>query len=170
LEFHIYQDDLTEVHNYRCLYKDIEFEINNATSEKVPFTLAFIDLDNFKSVNDKHGHIVGSSILKKVSKLFLEFKNEQMKVYRYGGDEFVVLLRKLKEADSKKPVFDLVEKISELSFDIGEEEKYSIQLSIGFAEFPRDGSNFNEIIAIADKMMYEAKKVRKKNRGLKKVG
>ncbi len=159
LEFHIYKDDLTEVMNYRCLYKDVKEQIDYCTKENKKFTLVFVDLDNFKSINDRHGHIVGSSLLKQLSEKLIKYNDlNEFKIYRYGGDEFVFLCEDSDTSEADRRVNRVLKKLAQDKFQISEDNERSIELSVGFAEFPADGKTFQDIVDIADKMMYEAKK------------
>ena len=159
LEFHIYKDDLTEVLNYRCLYKDVKAHIEHCKESDEKFTLVFVDLDNFKSINDRHGHIVGSSLLKQLSEKLIKYNDKnEFKIYRYGGDEFVFLCEDSDTVEAERRVSRVLAKLAKDKFQISEDNERNIELSVGFAEFPTDGETFQEIVAIADKMMYEAKK------------
>ncbi len=159
LEFHIYKDDLTEVQNYRCLYKDVKFQIEHCRAENKKFTLVFVDLDNFKSINDRHGHIVGSSLLKQLSEKLIKYNDlNEFKIYRYGGDEFVFLCEESDTQEADRRVSRVLQKLAKDKFQISEGNERAIELSVGFAEFPKDGETFQDIVDIADKMMYEAKK------------
>src|SRR5580698_11244822 len=85
-------DDTTGLHNVRHLYNVLDRELNRSKNLKQPLSLAFLDLDRFKQVNDVHGHLVGSELLAQVGRRLQELSPQQDTCYRYGGDEFVVLM------------------------------------------------------------------------------
>ena len=88
----IHIDDLTGLYNYRYLEISLENEIKRWQRFGESFCVLFIDLDNFKPINDEHGHLSGSSVIKQVGELLTVDLRTVDSVYRYGGDEFVVLL------------------------------------------------------------------------------
>ncbi|MCB9091175.1 MAG: GGDEF domain-containing protein [Halobacteriovoraceae bacterium] len=158
LEFHVYKDDLTEVRNYRCLFRDVEKQIEICTESGKKFTLVFVDIDNFKMINDTYGHIVGSSLLKQLSTKLIKHNDNTFKIYRYGGDEFVFLCEESSIEESQALIDPVLRKIAQEKFTIKDGLERNLELSVGFAEFPTDGKTFSEIIDIADQMMYQAKK------------
>lgn len=158
----IFQDDLTCLYNYRKLYADLDQLI---TIDQKIFSLVFFDLDNFKSINDQHGHLVGSALLKYFAIQFRDVMSQDMVVhknnvllYRYGGDEFICLLVGVSAAQAKNLLEKAQLHLQNIPMKINEELFLPIKLSMGIAEFPRDGQNKEAIIEVADKMMYCAKK------------
>jgi diguanylate cyclase (GGDEF)-like protein len=171
LEKYVYQDDLTQVFNYRRLYVDIEDSIRKAKLTGKNFCLVFIDIDNFKKINDHYGHFVGSSLLQKLSDAFNERCKQLFTIYRYGGDEFVFLCSDISLDVLSSELEKLTDGIFQNKFELENGQSYQMSLSVGFAEYPTHGKNFKEMIEIADKMMYECKKVKsKKVVNLKKNG
>jgi diguanylate cyclase (GGDEF)-like protein len=147
-------DDCTGLFNARYLYEMLEEEIklynaevsNRVVSIHPPhFSLLFLDLDRFKSINDTHGHQDGSRLL------------SENDAFRYGGDEFVVLLRHLDKPAATKLAEKLREALITSTFLTGTDHPLSITGSFGLSTFPQDGNTIKTIIASADTMMYNAK-------------
>ena len=122
------------------------------------YTLFFIDLDNFKSINDNFGHVIGDKLLKEVSKRLQDISKEkpQRKVIRYSGDEFLFIFEYLNDKDiayyAEKITSQLSKQytISDISF--------LITCSMGISKFPDDGDSFDEVKINADIAMYHSKK------------
>lgn len=159
-------DDVTGLYNQRKFKSDIEAAIREFETLERSFSLIFIDIDFFKSINDGHGHLIGTSLLKQVADTIRTTVREDDLCYRYGGDEFVVLAPYSTLEDAKhignrilKRVKSTVYKIeADLEINSHEDEDVQLSVSIGVANYPVNASSRNEIIGMADKMMYEAKK------------
>jgi diguanylate cyclase (GGDEF)-like protein len=133
-------------------------EIAYAKRERKKFSVMFLDLDNFKEVNDKFGHDIGDRLLQGVAKRFSKVLRKTDTICRLGGDEFIILLPRL--VQPKENTVDVVRKIfSSLGepFSIGENQIY-VNTSIGIALYPDDGEEGEILIKSADKAMYLAKK------------
>jgi diguanylate cyclase (GGDEF)-like protein len=156
----IHIDDVTGLYNQRKLYKDLKSFAELFQTNKEPFSILFIDIDHFKKVNDSYGHIVGTRLLEMMSVDVKNLLRDTDLVYRYGGDEFVVLLPAA-DADSGKMVGErILKKIKSKRYEFEIREmscSMNLSVSIGVAEFPTDAKNTEEILSIADQMMYEAK-------------
>lgn len=156
----IHIDDVTGLYNQRKLYKDLEILVNKFKIENDPFCVLFIDIDHFKKVNDNYGHLVGTRLLENVARDIKGLLRDTDISYRYGGDEFVIILAG-SDGNSGKIVGErILSKIKseEYSVDIRNEKKsLRLSVSIGVAEFPTDAKDSMDVLAIADRMMYEAK-------------
>jgi len=156
----IHIDDVTGLYNQRKLYKDLGGLVEKSQREKDSFCVLFLDVDHFKKVNDNYGHLIGTKLLENVASDIKGLLRESDISYRYGGDEFVVILVN-SDASSGKIVGErILERIksADYKFEIKEEQKsIKLSVSIGVAEFPTDAKNSQEILTIADRMMYEAK-------------
>ena len=133
-------------------------EIAYARRERKKFSLMFLDLDNFKEVNDKFGHDIGDQVLQGVAKRFRKLLRKTDTICRLGGDEFIILLPRL--AQPRENTVDVTRKIfSSLSepFPI-KSNQINITTSIGIALYPDDGEEGEILIKIADKAKYLAKK------------
>jgi diguanylate cyclase (GGDEF)-like protein len=156
----IHIDDVTGLYNQRKLYKDLASLVEKFQSEKDPFCVLFIDIDHFKKVNDNYGHLVGTKLLENVAKDVKSLLRDTDISYRYGGDEFVVILVDSDGQSGKIVGERILAKIrtQDYSVDIRDNNKHiNLSVSIGVAEFPTDAKNAQEVLAIADRMMYEAK-------------
>ncbi len=156
IESMAYYDGLTGLPN-RFLFGDrVESAIDLAQENKSFLSIMFIDLDNFKSVNDTLGHDAGDELLKKVSSRLCKTIGEKDTVARFGGDEFIILLNKFKKAeDIQKNVEEIMDVFSK-PFFVREQEIY-ITASGGVATFPIDGESSRKLVKNADMAMYEAK-------------
>jgi len=148
-------DDCTGLYNARHLYTLLEE--NLAHTDQTPFSLLFMDLDHFKSINDTHGHLVGSRLLREVGELIKRTIGAQNPAFRYGGDEFVVLLPGLTKKQGRDLAIRLFEGLREARFLQGEGLSLELRGSFGMATFPEDGSTVETIIKAADDMMYHVK-------------
>ncbi|MDQ3668373.1 MAG: sensor domain-containing diguanylate cyclase [Acidobacteriota bacterium] len=150
-------DDLTKLHNARYLRQFLLNEIRRARRYGTSVTALFLDLDNFKQVNDLHGHLVGSHVLMEMAGVILGSVRDTDALARYGGDEFVIVLPDT-GVDLASVVAERIrEKISQYSFTGGKRLKLSLTASFGVATFPINASSPQQLIACADTAMYEAK-------------
>lgn len=151
-------DEVTGLYNQRKLVEDLELYIGRYQHEKVGFSLLFVDIDYFKNVNDQFGHVVGSQLLIDMSNVLKAQLRSSDLVYRYGGDEFIVLLPRTTVEETKKIALRISDAVKASEFDIDKDKKYRLSLSIGLAQFPTDATSAKSIIDFADKMMYMSKK------------
>jgi diguanylate cyclase (GGDEF)-like protein len=159
-------DDCTGLFNARCLYDMLEQEIEEyrkgaerrVVSIQPPhFSLLFLDLDHFKSINDTHGHLVGSRLLAEIGGVIKRVLGPEHAAFRYGGDEFVALLRGLDTPAAAKLAEELRSELNETSFLSAAGLSIRITGSFGLATFPQNGDMLHSIIRCADAMMYKAK-------------
>lgn len=158
LKFLSLYDYLTKLPNRALFYDRMKQEIAYARRERKKFSLMFLDLDNFKEVNDKFGHDIGDQLLQGVAKRFSKLLRKTDTICRLGGDEFIILLPRL--VQPRENTVDVVRKIFNSlgePFLIGENQIY-VSTSIGMALFPDDGEKEEDLIKSADKAMYMAKK------------
>jgi diguanylate cyclase (GGDEF)-like protein len=154
-------DDLTGLYNHRYLEICLENELRRADRFQNNFCLMFIDLDSFKPVNDQHGHLSGSSVLKQVADVIKDAVREVDIPIRYGGDEFVVLLL---GATSSKGVLAgerVRRSIEKTAFKVDGGLTTHVTASIGIAAYPEHGKTKEELLRIADESMYKSKKMGK---------
>ena len=149
-------DELTGLAN-RVLLKD---RINTAISfhkrQQLEIAVLFIDLDGFKMINDTHGHDVGDELLIKVADKLKCCVRQSDTVVRFGGDEFVLLLTGLHHKNEAAYIADKVLKLMQQPFELSA-ETVSIGCSIGIAMYPDDGITDNDLLKIADTLMYRVK-------------
>jgi diguanylate cyclase (GGDEF)-like protein len=149
-------DDVTGLFNPRHLYTMLE---EHVASGRV-FSLMFVDLDHFKSVNDTHGHLIGSRLLAEIGNLMKRSLGPHNSAFRYGGDEFVALLPGMGKSAASGTTMALREDLRTARFLEGAGLALSASGSFGLATFPEDGDTVQAILRAADTMMYEAKVTR----------
>lgn len=150
-------DDVTGLFNQRRLSEDLELAILEHERLHDTFSIMFIDVDHFKEVNDNHGHVIGSQILTDLGKLLAEVLRKSDHIYRYGGDEFVVIMPVINVNKVHEVAVRVLNEIKSHRFKIGVDEYYEMSVSIGLAEYPTDAKSGVEIIQFADEMMYKSK-------------
>ena len=155
----IYQDEVTGLYNYRYLDVALDGEIRRLQRFHSPFSLLFIDLDNFKQVNDQHGHLTGSSILRQVGVEIKAAVRDVDSVIRYGGDEFVVVLLGANSRQAWLAAERVRSRVDRHEFRAeGSDAKIRVTTSIGVACCPEHGRDKSSIVRLADETMYAAKK------------
>jgi len=150
-------DDLTHLYNSRHLQTRLDDEIERARRFKYPLSMIFIDLDYFKSVNDQHGHLCGSKVLKEVATVLSSNIRTIDMAFRYGGDEFVILMPKTEKKNAKIVARKLRSAIRKHVFLQEEGLNYKITASFGVAEYPKDTSKRTSLLDLADNAMYKVK-------------
>jgi len=150
-------DDCTGLYNARHLYDVLGRELERCRRMRLPVSLAFLDLDRFKLVNDEHGHLVGSELLAHAGRRLQELSRKQDLCFRYGGDEFVVMMPETGARDALTQAGELHRALTETRFTMKNGLKLSVSASMGLATGPADGSNVHTIIGAADARMYLVK-------------
>jgi diguanylate cyclase (GGDEF)-like protein len=150
-------DDCTGLYNARHLYKTLESEVYRSARFGYEFTVLFIDLDHFKQVNDTHGHLAGSKLLAEIGHTIKSHLRLIDYAFRYGGDEFVVLLPQTGKDSGMVVARRLLASFRKSIFLKDEGLNLNIRASIGMASYPEDAKSAHEIIRQADEMMYEVK-------------
>jgi diguanylate cyclase (GGDEF)-like protein len=153
----IYTDDLTGLYNHRYLHIALEQEIRRSERYGLEFSLAFIDLDLFKGINDTHGHLAGSGVLNQVGDLLRECVRDADMLFRYGGDEFTALLVETDTRGAKIVAERIRSSIEEFEFATGSGKTSRLTATVGHATYPIHASTKNEMIDLADKAMYLGK-------------
>jgi diguanylate cyclase (GGDEF)-like protein len=154
-------DDLTKLHNARYLRQFLLNEIRRARRYGSSVGALFLDLDDFKRVNDAHGHLAGSHVLMEMAAVILSSIRDTDAVARYGGDEFVIVLPDT-QIELAGTVADRIrDKIARHQFTAGRNLQLSLTASFGVAAFPIHASSPQQLIAAADTAMYEAKAANK---------
>ncbi|HLC18958.1 MAG TPA: diguanylate cyclase [Thermodesulfobacteriota bacterium] len=152
-------DGLTNLYNSSYLEKALTRELKRSDRLKSHVTVLFIDIDNFKTINDTNDHLVGSRVLVEVGKVLLDTVREVDTVIRYGGDEYVIILV---DADCKSGfmVADRVRgNVEGTSFLPEEGLNIRVTVSIGVATYPAHTRDKKELIRMADRAMYKAKDI-----------
>jgi diguanylate cyclase (GGDEF)-like protein len=159
-------DDCTGLFNARYLYQMLDEQIASSGGNplrKPQFSLLFLDLDHFKSVNDTHGHQRGTRLLAEVGSLLKRCLGPANFAFRYGGDEFVALMPNLSKQAAMTMTIGLCEQFRKARFLEGDGLSLTILASFGLATFPEDGETVHDILRSADMMMYEAKNTTRNN-------
>ncbi len=159
-----YRDTLTDLANRASFHDRLELELAHARRDSSRLALLFIDLDDFKPINDTLGHRAGDAVLVEIARRLRESLREADTVARWAGDEFTVILPKIASSEIALDVAaELLETIarpidlSDVVDDPSREREVSISASIGVAMFPRDGHNVDSMVGRADGAMYAAK-------------
>jgi diguanylate cyclase (GGDEF)-like protein len=151
-----YHDPLTGLPNKLYLKGKVKDAIRKSIDENQPFSIMYIDVDNFKSVNDTSGHSSGDELLRQISSRLTDSLRNTDTVARIGGDEFVVLLDGNNDIlNSEKIALKLCENLNYI-FKVNEED-FNISVSIGISIYPIDGDNMDTLVKSADLAMYTAK-------------
>jgi len=151
------KDPLTGLYNRHSLKEYVTAAISNAKRTNSQFALLFLDLDNFKNINDSKGHNFGDIILSEIAKNLSYSVRDNDIVSRVGGDEFVILLNHI---ENEKTIIEVLNRIKELFSTPLQVEKnyYNVTASIGITLYPKDGKEFHALLKNADIAMYHSKK------------
>jgi len=147
-------DELTGLLNRRSLDEMIDSEINRHSRYGGVFSLAILDLDSFKEFNDNYGHLAGDKLLRQIGRIIKGAVRTSDQAFRYGGDEFAILLPRT-TVDAANQV---AERVREKIATEVESGKVHVTASIGLASWPADGVGKTDIIAAADMTLYRAKR------------
>ncbi len=150
-------DDLTKLFNLRYLDRTLEVELERATRYNLSVSLIFMDIDYFKNVNDRYGHLMGSKLLVEVSQLLLKGLRKVDIVARYGGDEFVIVLPQTGIAAAKMIADRLRKAIEKHTFLKSENLDLRLTASFGIACYPEHASTQEDLLRLADEAMYRVK-------------
>jgi diguanylate cyclase (GGDEF)-like protein len=150
-------DDVTEVYNARYLLEAIDREVRRADRYGTELSLLFLDLDRFKLVNDRYGHLVGSQALRQLSRVLLECIRQVDTLARYGGDEFTIVLPDTGHEAARHVADRIRELIETTEFEARRGEVMRLTCSLGVATFPCHGKDRATLLDMADKAMYRAK-------------
>ncbi len=153
-----YLDDLTHLFNLRYLDLVLSREINDSKDGKDTFSLLFLDLDYFKSVNDTHGHLVGSKLLVEVARIIKGCVRDNDVVVRFGGDEYVILLHSTDSGGALKVAERIRRTIETHHFLSREGYALTVTTCIGVASFPEHAQDKATLLDLADRAMYRGKK------------
>ncbi len=148
-------DSLTGLFNRRYFDERIKQEFHRASRYQRLFSVVIIDIDGFKQANDLLGHSFGDEMLVKATDIFREVLRDGDTVYRYGGDEFAMILPET----TKEGALDVSERLREIFAKkcCVKEKRVSLTLSIGVASHPEDGNSEFDLIGAADRRMYQSK-------------
>jgi len=150
-------DYLTNLPNSRALFTRLEAELARCRRERGMLTLLVCDLNGFKQINDRYGHLEGNRLLRDISEALRANCREYDYVARMGGDEFVLLLL----GNDQTEIGDRIEQLKSIEWRAGAGAEERVSMSVGAAMYPADGSDADLLLAAADRRMYKAKQERK---------
>lgn len=154
-------DPLTELANRRLFFEHVKQAISTAVRTNTKFTIFYLDLDNFKPINDSHGHKHGDHVLKEVAQRMSHGLRHSDITARIGGDEFILLMQDTKTSEKTMNLLRKIEQIVCQPFTLDNGVTVEIQASIGASIFPDDGTTADELIRCADRKMYSIKSAKK---------
>lgn len=147
-------DGLTGLPNRRKSVEALEALLRMADRQQQPASLAVLDVDRFKSINDSHGHAGGDAVLRELGAAMRQFFRGEDVIARWGGDELVVGMYAMTEADGRQRLGDFVEEVRERRFHEG---AIAVTLSAGVAQYRADGADIEQLYHAADAALYVAK-------------
>jgi diguanylate cyclase (GGDEF)-like protein/PAS domain S-box-containing protein len=156
MKHQVYHDALTNLPN-RIMFEDrLKLALAQARREGSLVALLFLDLDNFKAINDQHGHQMGDRLLSLVAKWLVACVRTTDTVSRLSGDEFTIILQGLDRIQDIRQVAQKIVDCLSTPIHLGGQD-VSVQISIGIAVSPKDSTDLRHLLAIADQAMYRAK-------------
>jgi diguanylate cyclase (GGDEF)-like protein len=166
----MYTDDLTGLYNYRYMQIALDQESRRSQRYGLKFSLVFIDLDRFKGINDRHGHLAGSAALKEVASLLRSCVRDVDILFRFGGDEFAALLVETDSCAARTVAERIRKCVADHSFLQDREQSCHLTATAGYSTFPSDAHDCTELLDLADRAMYDGKRVRNVIRGVQELG
>jgi diguanylate cyclase (GGDEF)-like protein len=150
-------DDVSGFNNTRYLHRYLDRVLNAPNARDEELSLVFFDLDNFKRVVDRYGHILGSKVLKEVAQAVHHELDADDRIIRYGGDEFVVILPRHNKSMATGKVQRLKQALTHTSFLQKEHVDVHLTASFGIATYPQDAKDKHELLAKADRGLFRSK-------------
>lgn len=168
LKFLAFQDSLTKLLNRRAMENILKREFGRAKRYNSSLSVVFVDLDNFKCINDKYGHDSGDQVLKYLGKILSKMRRDHDIVSRYAGDEFVIILPETLSKDAEKLMFRIQKYLQKNPLNI---QQKSIFLSISFGIASSEDPSIKDAYSLlkkSDEMLYKMKKQNKKKNSTQK--
>lgn len=148
-------DPLTGVHNRGSMEQHLEHQVLVSVRHNTPLSVLMIDIDHFKSINDTHGHMVGDAVLSDVAKAIVKCTRNSDVVFRYGGEEFVVILTNTRSVGAQLLGQRICHAVANGRLDISGTQ-IAVTVSVGVAELTA-GDGSVDLLERADKQLYRAK-------------
>lgn len=156
IEFQANNDYLTGLYNRMRCEEDLQLFVTEAEQTRMQGAVLFLDLDDFKHINDGLGHQYGDVLLKMIAVALQQIKGIENRCYRVGGDEFIVIIEP-EQYNKYDYIVDEIKKMFSSPWYLGNNEYYCT-MSMGIVTFPKNGRDVNDLIKKADIAMYDAKK------------
>jgi diguanylate cyclase (GGDEF)-like protein len=150
-------DEVTGLYNTRFLHQYLDQLLGDSSAQAKEVSLVFLDLDDFKEVVDTHGHLAGSKVLKEVAEVMAAGLGDEDKIFRYGGDEYVIILPGQDKKAALNKIVTIRKSLAESIFLKDEGLQIKVTASFGIANYPHDATNQRELLHIADNSMYHSK-------------
>jgi diguanylate cyclase (GGDEF)-like protein len=150
------RDELTGVGNYRCLHERLAEEIGRHGRRGREFALVLVDLDGFKAINERYGHLEGDCLLTEVGRALIDEVRGEDSVFRQGGDEFAVIVAETDAEEAVEVATRVRERISRRGF--GSDDERPLGGATGIAIYPGDGRTAEELLSFADRDLFAAKR------------
>lgn len=154
-------DDVTGFYNTRYLHRYLDRLLGTPTAREEAVSLVFFDLDNFKEVVDSVGHLLGAKVLKEVAQAVHRVLDEEDRLVRYGGDEYVVILPRQNKKAAREKATRMTRAITTTEFLPKENRHVRLTASFGLATFPDDARDTCELLAEADHCLFRSKSLGK---------
>ncbi len=151
-------DGLTGLYNRRYLYASLEVLIASATSDNLPVSVIFIDIDHFKEVVDIHGHLNGSQVIRELAATIRGALETPAYAVAYAGDEFVAVLPGFRDTQAVQKALDIQHRIKQSAYLRDQGAEVRLQASFGIATFPDDAKDMRGLLGAADHALFAVKK------------
>lgn len=147
-------DELTGLYNRRALNEMVAGEVKRCSRYGGMFSLIILDIDTLKNINDTYGHLTGDKYLRRVGSIIKSAVRSTDQAFRYGGDEFAILLRQTTTDDAAR----VAERVRKQIASVADKIDSPITCSLGIASWPANGPDVNDLINAADIALYQAKR------------
>ena len=148
-------DPLTKVYNRKALEKDLAEILQKGKEKDLDLIVALIDIDDFKTINDNYGHLVGDFVLVKLAQIMKSLIRKTDKIYRYGGDEFVIVFNRSTLLNAQKSIERIINKISKTALKY-KDNIIKVTISAGLAQHKK-GDTIESLLKRADEALYRVK-------------
>jgi diguanylate cyclase (GGDEF)-like protein len=149
-------DEYTGLYNSRYLHQILD-EFFSKIDQKKPLAVVFVDIDNFKSIVDNYGHLLGTRLLKEIGETITSNLSDQDIPIKYGGDEYIIIFPGRSKTQAVKYSEDILSAIRESTYLKSEEEPARVTASIGIAAYPEDADAKKELLILADNALFKIK-------------
>jgi diguanylate cyclase (GGDEF)-like protein/putative nucleotidyltransferase with HDIG domain len=151
------RDPLTGLLTHGAVVALLADAVEAAHAEQRPIAVALLDIDNFRLLNDTHGHAAGDDVLRRVAEAVRAQASSTIEIARYGPDELLVVHRGTEEAEARRAVEAVRRRIGELAFRFGESEELPVSVSAGIAVYPTHARSVTALLSVAALALTEAK-------------